>query len=97
MNKILRIKIVDIKGYCPVYKRGQVFFIKEGYILETTIKLCMHSLTSIMPYYIALSKDITPKDLHLGDKNKAYVQCLDPFKRTGGGTVTFEIKIGEER
>jgi len=97
MNKILRIKIIDIKGHCPVYKVGQVFHIKEGYILETTIKLCMHSLASIMPYYVALSKGISPQDLNLGEKNKAYIQCLDPVEKTGGGTVTFKIRIGEER
>lgn len=93
MAKILKIKVIDIKGNCPVYKAGQVFYIKEGYILETSNTLCMHSLSSMMPYYVALSRGISPKDLGLGDKNKAYLQCLDPVERTGGGTVTFEIEI----
>jgi len=53
----------------------------------------MHFLTSLMPYYVALSKEIPPKSLGLsGTKDeKAYVQCLDPCEITGGGTVIFEI------
>jgi uncharacterized repeat protein (TIGR04076 family) len=97
MAKTLRVKVVEIKGNCPVYKVGQIFYIKDGYILESSVKLCMHSLASIMPYYVALSKGITPQDLNLGDKDKAYVQCLDPVERTGGGTVTFEIALLEKK
>jgi len=94
LAKTLKIKVLEIKGNCPLYKLDQVFYIKEGYILENSNKLCMHSLASIMPYYIALSRGITPQALNLGDKNnKAYIQCLDPFEKTHGGTVTFEITI----
>jgi len=93
MAKTLRVKVVEIKGNCPVYKVGQIFYIKDGYILDSSIKLCMHSLASIMPYYVALSRGAAPQDLNLGDKQKAYVQCLDPVERTGGGTVTFEIAL----
>ena len=94
LAKTLKIKALEIKGNCPEYKLGQVFYIKEGYILESSNKLCMHSLASIMPYCIALSREITPQALNLGDKNnKAYIQCLDPFEKTHGGAVTFEITI----
>jgi uncharacterized repeat protein (TIGR04076 family) len=45
-----------------------------------------------MPYYNALFRGIDPQDLGLSnDRNKAYVQCLDPCDYTGGGTVIFEI------
>ncbi len=46
-----------------------------------------------MPYYVALSKGIHPKDLGLSGTNAdcAYVQCLDPCEITGGGMVVFEI------
>jgi uncharacterized repeat protein (TIGR04076 family) len=59
----------------------------------------MHSLTSILPYYVALSKGVTAKELGLsrGQSEEAYVQCLDPCEITGGGTVLFEIsRIAEE-
>ncbi len=89
---MLKIKVFRIKGRCPVYKKDRVFYIKDGYILKTNTKLCMHSLCSIIPYYIALSKGVKPKNLSLGNKNKTYVQCLDPCEITNGGTVIFEIE-----
>ena len=53
----------------------------------------MHSLSSIMPYYVALYRGVDSRKLGLSkDGKKAYVQCLDPCDYTGGGTVTFEIE-----
>jgi len=91
----LIIKVVDIKGKCPVYEVGNRIVLQQGYILdpaETDI-VCMHSLASILPYYVALAKGVKAKDLGLakGDSNEAYLQCLDPCDLTGGGTVFFEI------
>lgn len=54
----------------------------------------MHSLASLMPYYVALSKGIDPKTLGLAKEgNKAYLQCSDPCRLTGGGTVAFEVEL----
>ena len=91
----LIIKVVDIKGKCPVYEIGNRIVLQQGYILdpkETDI-VCMHSLASILPYYVALAKGVKAKDLGLakGDSSEAYVQCLDPCDLTGGGTVFFQI------
>jgi len=95
-RKNLKISIKEIKGTCPVYKEGDTFSIEEGFILKTNIPLCMHGLASIMPYYVALSRNIKPEDIGLGKGSKAYTQCLDPCEYTGGGTVIFEIEmIGE--
>jgi len=92
----LTLKVSKVKGNCPVYKEGDTFFIFNGYRLETKITLCMHSLASIMPYYVALSKGINPKELGLSkDDNVSYLQCLYPCEYTGGGTVIFEIKKEE--
>lgn len=90
----LLVRVKEIRGTCPVYKEGDSYSIEEGYKLKSKIPLCMHSLSSIMPYYISLSKGISPKSLGLvRDKNQtAYLQCLDPCEYTGGGTVIFEIK-----
>jgi uncharacterized repeat protein (TIGR04076 family) len=88
----LIVKVKKIKGHCPVYKVGDEFIIEDGYKLKSNSALCMHSLVSIFPYYVALSKGVSPKDLGLSkDNKKAYVQCLDPCEYTGGGTVIFEI------
>ncbi|MBA7485993.1 hypothetical protein ES707_21545 [subsurface metagenome] len=97
--KTLNIIVKEIIGNCPVYKVGDRIVIDDGYKvnLSKTSAICMHSIASIMPYYVALSNGIKPKDLGLaGEENgeeSAFVQCLDPCKYTGGGTVVFEIKI----
>jgi uncharacterized repeat protein (TIGR04076 family) len=93
----LVVEVKEIKGTCPVCKPGDTIVIREGYVLDTTRTsgVCMHSLASLMPYYVALSRGIHPKDLGLSGTNPdcAYVQCLDPCEITGGGTVVFEISI----
>ena len=89
------ITVKEIKGRCPVYKLGDRIILDEGYRLncKESQNICMHSLSSIMPYYVALFKGIDPVELGLAIKGKkAYVQCLDPCKHTGGGTVIFEIE-----
>jgi len=89
----LTIQVRDIEGHCPVYHKGDSFTIDEGYKLNTKKRICMHSLASIMPYYVALSRGVKPVDLGLAkqDDGKAFVHCLDPCEYTGGGTVTFKI------
>jgi uncharacterized repeat protein (TIGR04076 family) len=96
--KDLIIRVVKIKGNCPVYEEGSKIILDKGYKLDLykTDAVCMHSLASILPYYNALSKGITAKELGLSrqknDINKAYVQCLDPCEYTNGGSVIFEIE-----
>lgn len=98
--KRITMKIIEIKGICPVYQVNDRIVIDEGYKLnlKESTAVCIHSLTSILPYYVALSKGVKPQELGLSRRNnsishdrKAYVQCLDPCEYTGGGTVFFEI------
>ncbi len=95
-GRSLTVRIHRIRGHCPVYKEGQSFRIRDGYVLDTSVScdVCMHALASIFPYYVALSHGVAPEWLGLaGPKpGRAYVQCLDPCDLTGGGTVTFEIE-----
>ncbi len=91
----LVLEIVEIKGQCPAYKIGDRIVIENGFKvdLKKTTAICMHSLASIMPYYVAMSKGVSSVELGLSkQEGKAYVQCLDPCERTEGGTVVFEIK-----
>lgn len=93
----LIIEVADIQGHCPIYKVGDRFRIEEGYKLVNHQPVCMHALQSICPYYTSLSRGIAPSDLGLaGPDGAAYVQCLDPYRYTGGGTVTFRIALAEE-
>lgn len=99
MVKDLNVKVVKIKGDCPVYNIGDTFSIKNGYKINSEKELCMHSLASILPHYNSLSRGITADQLGLSknnDKEKAYLQCLDPCDYTGGGTVIMEVSITNE-
>jgi uncharacterized repeat protein (TIGR04076 family) len=90
----LVIEVIEIEGKCPVYQVGDRIVLDEGYKikLEETDNICMHSLASILPYHTALSKGISPTELGLAKEgDAAFLQCLDPQKHTGGGTVTFKI------
>ena len=89
----LLVRVVEIKGRCPVYEVGDSFTLEDGYKLLSEIPLCMHSLAALMPFYNALRVS-EPAQWGLagkGDKTKAYVQCLDAASHTGGGTAIFEI------
>ena len=90
----LVIEIIEIEGKCPVYQVGDGIVLDEGYKvnLEETDNICMHSLASILPYHNALAKGVPPAELGLTKEgDAAFLQCLDPQKHTGGGTVTFKI------
>jgi len=98
MEKLI-ITVKEIKGRCPVYHIGDKIVLDEGYHLnlKETDHLCMHSVASLLPYYVALYRGVDPRDLGLCRQGeKAHVQCLDPCEYTGGGTVVFEIaKLSE--
>ncbi|MBC7350113.1 MAG: TIGR04076 family protein [Candidatus Aminicenantes bacterium] len=86
-----------MNGHCPVYKAGDSFRIADGFILrcDRDRAICLHSLASLMPYYVALSRGASPVELGLAREGEvAYVQCLDPCHLTGGGTVVFAVKRG---
>jgi uncharacterized repeat protein (TIGR04076 family) len=92
----LLIEVLDVQGDCPVYEVGDGFRIEEGYQLVSEQPVCMHALQSIAPYYVALSRGISAAELGLaGPEGEACVQCLDPLSYTGGGTVTFRIRVEE--
>lgn len=96
--KRLTIKAVAVKGTCPVYNIGDKIVIDDGFRLNLaeTDAVCMHSLASLMPYYVALSQSVTPAQLSLANEQGiACVQCLDPAECTGGGTVLFEMVVEE--
>lgn len=93
--KNLRVEVLEIVGNCPVYNVGDAFFIVDGFKLLSSGPVCMHSLASLLPYYVALARGLAPTELGLArDGERAYVQCLDPCSYTGGGTVVFAISRG---
>lgn len=97
--KKLIIRVKEIQGNCPIYKVGDKIVIDQGYQLNCNESdtICMHSLASLMPYYVALSRGISPAELGIADKQgKACLQCLDATAHTSGGTVVFQIEVSED-
>lgn len=95
--KSLRVKVIKIKGYCPIYSPDAEFKILDGYKLCAEREICMHALASLLPWYLALSRGVPPKELGLGDQVVAYIQCPDPCEYTGGGTVVFEVRSVDDK
>jgi uncharacterized repeat protein (TIGR04076 family) len=100
---LLEIKVVEIRGSCPVYKVGDRILVNDPKIvLEKTDALCSHALSSLLHYVVALEKGADPVELGLSkpeDREHAYIQCVDPGKPyTNGGTVIFKIrKVTKEK
>jgi len=94
--KELVFEVAEIRGKCPVYKKGDRIVIRGPEIdLKRTDALCIHALASLLHYAVALREGVDPIKLGLSkDKNYAYIQCLDPSEPyTEGGTVIFRCKL----
>ncbi|MDD5704108.1 MAG: TIGR04076 family protein [Dehalococcoidales bacterium] len=92
---MLEIKVCEIKGICPVYKLGDRTVIHgAGILLDKTDAVCIHALSTLLHYVVALDEGADPVKLGLSkDKEHAYMQCVDPGPPyTDGGTVIFECR-----
>lgn len=99
---MLEVEVVDIRGYCPVYKVGDKIVIDDPRIvLEKTGALCTHALSSLLHYVLVLERGADPVELGLSkpeDRENAYIQCVDPGEPyTAGGTVVFRIRKKEKK
>ena len=97
--KKLTVEVVKVHGECPTYQIGDQFFIEDGYKLNSSKPVCMHALQGLTPYYIPLSRGISPYDLGLTaieanqSSTDAFIQCHDPVQITGGGNVIFKVRV----
>ena len=94
---MLEIEAFKIKGYCPVFERGDKIVIEgPNILLDKTDALCIHVLPTILHYAVALDHGADPVKLGLTkpeDKEHAYIQCVDPYEPfTHGGTVVFRFR-----
>jgi uncharacterized repeat protein (TIGR04076 family) len=99
---MLEVDVHDIKGVCPVYKKGDRMTIQNpNIVLERTDALCTHALPIILHYALILEYDWCPLKLGLtkeDDQDHAYFQCLDPgAPYTNGGTVIFRVNKPESQ
>ncbi|MCK4476352.1 MAG: TIGR04076 family protein [Methanophagales archaeon] len=95
------IEVSEIRGKCPVYKKGDKMVI-EGpeIVLEKTDAICIHALASLLHYVVALRDGADPRKLGLSkDGRYAYIQCMDPGEPyTEGGTVIFKCyRVDKEK
>ena len=92
---MLEIEVCEIRGKCPVHKVGDKVVIDGPKIaLDKTDAVCVHALSSLLHYVIALDENVDPKKLGLSkERNVAFIQCVDPGEPyTSGGTVVFKCR-----
>ncbi len=90
---MLEFKVCEIRGKCPVHKIGDRMVVDgPRIVLEKTDAVCVHALSSLLHYVIALDEDVDPRKLGLSkERSSAYIQCVDPGEPyTSGGTVIFK-------
>ena len=93
---MLIIEVSEIRGKCPVYKKGDKIVIDgPEIVLEKTDAICIHALAPLLHYVVALREGVDPMKLGLSkDEKTAYIQCLDPGEPyTEGGTVIFRCRV----
>jgi len=98
MAGTLLVEVVQVEGRCDVYRVGDRFRIERGWLLVADKPLCMHALSVLMPYYVALSRGVSSVELGLaradgGEPEAAFLRCPDPCEITGGGSVTFRVVV----
>lgn len=95
---MLEIEVYEIRGTCPVHKVGDRIVIDGAKIvLEQTDAVCIHALSTLSHYVVALDEGVNPVKLGLSKEGGyAYMQCVDPGQPyTNGGTVIFKChRIG---
>ena len=83
------IEVAEIKGKCPVYKKGDKIVI-EGprIIMDKTDAICIHALAPLLHYVVTLREGADPIKLGLSKDGKhAYIPCVDLGELyTDGGT-----------
>ena len=97
MTKLI-IEVSEIRGKCPVYKKGDKIVIDgPEIVMEETDAICIHALAPLLHYAVALRDGADPRKLGLSkEKDVAYIQCVDPGEPyTEGGTVIFKCYIEE--
>jgi len=81
MHSVVRITVKETREYCPFYKPGDTFFIRQQCFDPATAtpkQFCMHSLNDIYETYLEVRQGAV--------QNKKTVGCMDE------GIAQFEIE-----
>lgn len=91
----LEIRVVEVRGNCPVYRGGERILIRGPEIdMKGTDRICIHAMATLLHYAVALREGVSPSSLGLcSEGDSAFLQCPDPGPPlTPGGTVIFECR-----
>jgi len=75
------VKVKEVKGSCPTFKVGDSFALKAGYQLVSDSPVCMHALSSIMPFHNAHDR-LTAMRIRPGRQNRQR-QSIRSMPRSG--------------
>jgi uncharacterized repeat protein (TIGR04076 family) len=94
---VIEIEVIEVRGHCPVHRAGDRIVVDGAKVLlGETDALCVHALSTLLHYVVALDEGVDPVKLGLtreSDREHAYMQCVDPWKPyTEGGTVVFRAR-----
>ena len=81
MHSVVRITVKDTREYCPFYKPGDTFFIRQQCFEPATAtpkQFCMHSLNDVYETYMEVRNGVVG--------NRKTVGCMDE------GIAQFEIE-----
>ena len=68
---MLIIEVSEIRGKCPVYKKGDKIVIDgPEIVLEKTDAICIHALAPLLHYVVALREGVDPVKLGLSKDRK---------------------------
>jgi len=84
----MRVRVVEVRGRCPVHRPGDEFRIEGGFVVEG--RVCLHALLAMAAVAWALGHGHSPGDL--GFSGPVRVRCPDPGPPLGSGSVTFELE-----
>ena len=91
----IKIRVKEIRGYCPIYRVDDEIIIIGCHIVKIPDNgICLHSIISMATFIYALTHGVSAKELGIGkEENVGFIQCQDPGPPlTEGGTVFFELR-----
>ncbi|MFO7966932.1 MAG: TIGR04076 family protein [Archaeoglobaceae archaeon] len=90
------VTVKEVEGNCPIHTERDSYLIEEdGQSLRVLKgeKLCIYALSSMLPFFSALSRELESNDWMASESQSHVLQCPDPGPQKGGvATVYFEVK-----
>ncbi len=89
------IEVVDVKGYCPLYKEGDRVTAENFYFkTRESSNICLHAFVSMSTLLSSFLHGVSAKDLGLSEKeDEGFLECPDPGPPyTKGGRVVFKLR-----